>query len=105
MGKKKREFENKINNDLISIILRVPSNADRIKVKAWIDDEKVMMDMNDKEIAEARRDYLLLDPEDDLYTRYQLSPLFKQYLDQGGDIEDLDAWMEYRERFRDGFLK
>lgn len=96
MGKKDREFENKINNDLISIILRVPSNADRIKVKAWIDDEKVMLDMNDKEIAEARRDYLLLDPEDILYERYQLSPLFKQYLDQGGDISDLEAWDKYR---------
>jgi hypothetical protein len=105
MGKKDREFENKINNDLISIILRVPSNADRIKVKAWIDDEKVMLDMNDKEIAEARRDYLLLDPEDILYARYRLSPLFEQYLDQGGDFDDLDAWMEYRERFKDGLFE
>lgn len=105
MKKEKREFENKINNNLVSIVLQVPSNADRIKVKAWIDDEKVIMDMDDKMIAEARKDYLLLDPEEDLYKRYRLSPLFEQYLDQGGDIDDLDAWMKYRERFRDGFLK
>ena len=85
----------------MNIILSVPEDAVKIKIKATIlvGDElkKAETILSGNDIAEARRDYLLLDPTDDAFVRYVIAPEFKAFMEEreadGYTMEEiLDEW-------------
>lgn len=106
MGKltkeEKEKMNQQINDECMPVIIWVPTYATKLKIKALVGKTKCEMKMGNGEIWEARRRYLLLDPSDNAFKQerdnelYRFNPLLVQFLDQGGDISDLEAWDKYR---------
>lgn len=89
----------------MNIILSVPEDAVKIKIKATVlvrdKLEKMETVLDADQITEARKDYLLLDPTDDAFVRYEIAPEFKAFIDekeaQGYTFEEImDLWNEER---------
>lgn len=102
MTKKKKKV---YDGGEMNIILSVPENAVKIKIKATVlvgdKLEKMEMVLDADQIAEARSDYLLLDPTDDAFVKYVIAPEFKAFIDekeaQGYTLEEImDLWDEER---------
>ena len=73
----------------VAVVLWIPAQTKKLTIKAECK-------LGNEEIAQARSDYLTLDPYDDAFAVYRLSPLFKQFLADGGDIDDPDEFERYK---------
>lgn len=102
MAKKKKSI---YDGGEMNIILSVPEDAVKIKIKATVlvrdKLEKMETVLDADQITEARKDYLLLDPTDDAFVRYEFTPEFKAFIDekeaQGYTFEEImDLWDEER---------
>lgn len=100
MGKKKNK---EYTGGQMHIILSVPENTVKLKIKATtlIGDKlkKAETILSCDEINNAREDYLLLDPNDDAFDMYELTPEFKKFMEEkeadGYTMEEiLDEWDE-----------
>lgn len=81
----------------VAVVLWIPAQTKKLTIKAkTFDGIKAECKLGNEEIAQARSDYLTLDPYDDAFAVYRLSPLFKQFLADGGDIDDPDEFERYK---------
>lgn len=91
MGKKKKSKKEYTGGQEM-IVLSVPSDTVKLKVIATvvINDElkKCVSVLDSDQIAEARNDYLLLDPYDDGFATYTLSPEFEEFINFAESIDD-----------------
>lgn len=89
------------------VVLSIPKDTFKLELTAYVIDDakedpiKVWSVLKPDDLAQARRDYLSIDPEDLAFARFRFNPLFEQFLDDGGDISDLDAWVKYRDSHED----
>ena len=81
----------------MATVVWLPKDAYKAKLKAWVGNHRFELKMDHDMIKKAREDYLLLDPYDDAFEQYVLSSLFKEFLEQGGDVSDWEAWLDFRE--------
>lgn len=81
----------------VAVVLWIPAQTKKLTIKAkTFDGTTAEYKLKNDEIAQARSDYLTLDPYDDAFAVYRLSPLFKQFLADGGDIDDPDEFERYK---------
>lgn len=72
-------------DDLMYIIIPVPKDAEKLKVKAKLPKKKKGVTKLSREgIAAARDMYLELDPDDDAFVYYALTDRGKEFLKQRG---------------------
>lgn len=99
MGKDKKEYTGETEN----VVLSLPKNTVKLKATAtvWVDDKpkKMVMKLGCDGIAQAREDYLMLDPTDDAFATYVINPEFADFLeewkDKGLSYEEIsDIWSQ-----------
>lgn len=101
--KKKDEY----TGDQHMVVLSIPKDTFKLKLTAYVIDDakedpiKVGTILKPDDLAQARRDYLSIDPEDLAFARFRVNQLFEQFLDDGGDINDMEAWVKYRDSHKD----
>lgn len=73
-----------LNLNQMSTIIQLPEDAYKAEIICTIPGEEepiqVKQTLNLKQIIEARKDYLLLDPDDDFYATYTLTDKAKEEL-------------------------
>lgn len=92
------------NGNFMNIVMPIPEDAYKLTVTATvpINDEprEVCTVKNLKDIIENRKDYLLLDPEDDFFSIYKLTPEFKEFAEKmeedGYDFTEINRMWERR---------
>ena len=93
----------KYEGSQMATVIWVPKDAVKLKVKAKCKDgTKMEMVLDEEGIEECRNDYLSIDPDDDAFTEYTFSPLFEQFLKDGGNSDDMNEWDNYRRRHEKG---
>ena len=74
------------NGKMMTIIMSIPEDAYKLKVTATvpIDDEPREIEMNIglSDILGLRKDYLSIDPYDDMWTLYGLTDEYKAFLEE-----------------------
>lgn len=104
MGKKKQKA---YGGDEEYIILSIPKNTIKLKIVATClingDIKKCVSKLNYEDIAEARSDYLMLDPTDDAFDTYVINPEYADFLekwkDKGLSYEEIsDKWAQSHDR-------
>ena len=93
----------KYEGSQMATVIWVPKDAVKLKVKAKCKDgTKMEMILDEEGIKECRNDYLSIDPDDSAFETYTFSPLFKQFLEDGGSSYDMNEWDNYRRRHEKG---
>lgn len=102
MGNKK---EKQINDSCFPIVLYIPIDTKKIKVKATLyDNTKCCTELDVYDIHNARQEYLSIDPYES-NVRYALTPLFEQFMDKikNGECTFAD-WDEYRKEHDEDYF-